>query len=400
MKIAHITDLHVTEKYIDGPDGHARLLADAAKAICQSGAQLCTVGGDLSGYTVPHRSTIRERNLLVDFMVEVSNVMPVVGARGNHDPMGEWLFLNHCRGRHPITYSEDPELISTTFADIVVLPWLDQTRFQGTQDYSGAVMARYQTQIAQFHEDLVEAKKLGKCRVMLVHGAFSKAMFRDGQPAVPTADPMIDMPALADPRYFDVALAGHYHLHQIIKAKIPACYGGSLAVSQYGEDFPKGWTLFDSETGEITHQPTAQRRRMKLVVNPATSRISECSPEIEGIKGLPVGRLRTFLADADLGDCDVRVVYEATGENAVEAAGQVFAIEEALVSSGAKVEIKAKIERTIQMREGLAEVAAATTLAEKTRAWATASKIAVPKATVEGAIVLLNDLEVRLAATT
>jgi DNA repair exonuclease SbcCD nuclease subunit len=399
MKVAHITDLHITEKYIDGPDGHARLLADAAKAICQSGAVLCTVGGDLAGYTVPHRSTIRERNLLVDFMVEVSKVMPVVVARGNHDPVGEWLFLNHCRGKHPITYSEDPEIISTVHAEVLVLPWLDQTRFQGTQDYSGAVMTRYQTQIAEFSDLLVDAGKQGKCRVMLVHGAFSKAMFRDGQPAVPTADPMIDLPVIADPKLFDVVLAGHYHLHQTIKAKIPACYGGSLATSQFGEDHPKGWTLYDHATGEITHQPVAQRRRMKVVVNPATSRISECSPEVDGMKGLPVGKLRDFLEEMSLSDCDIRVVYEATGENAVEAAGQINAVEEALSLAGAKVEIKAKIERQIQMREGLAEVASATTLAGKVRAWAAASKVPVTKATVEGSVVRLNDLEARLAAT-
>lgn len=95
LRVAHLSDLHVTE----GPRlaEQAEDLERITNAIIEARPHLVLLTGDYYGRTVPHRPTPRERAVLEPAVVRMAEVAPVVVLEGNHDH-GEALELARLLG--------------------------------------------------------------------------------------------------------------------------------------------------------------------------------------------------------------------------------------------------------------------------------------------------------------
>jgi len=99
-RIAHLADLHVTEgpRLQDQADTLTRVVDDVVAAR----PDLVILAGDLSGRTVPHRTTPQERAVLFPAVVQLAQIAPVVVVYGNHDQSPDLDGLAHLDGQWPV----------------------------------------------------------------------------------------------------------------------------------------------------------------------------------------------------------------------------------------------------------------------------------------------------------
>lgn len=123
MRIAHLSDLHI----IDGPrlDDHAETLANVVTEVLTLRPDLVLLTGDLTGRTVPHRTTPRERGVLYPQLVRLAEAAPVLVLAGNHDHDIDIDALEYLDGAWPIRVLKAAGLETiTTAAGPVDVCWL------------------------------------------------------------------------------------------------------------------------------------------------------------------------------------------------------------------------------------------------------------------------------------
>lgn len=385
MKVAFLTDLHVCEKEL----GRQRpILERAVELIVEQQPDLVLVGGDLAGYSVPHRVTVGERNTLLGALVRLAEICPVVVIRGNHDSVGEWDFLSHC---HNITYTDAVEHIRFPRFSVVALPWLDQGMLPDSDDYTKAVRKAYGDAIQGLAGEIRADARKDIPTFLLVHGAFSASMLHEGQPVVPTRDPLLDLTQLCAGLPFTAAFAGHYHLGQDVMGPIPGCYGGSLFVHNFGEDYPKTVAFFNTGSGLFETLEVRQPARVKLVIDVETRTVLEVKPPVLPLQGVPLAKLKTALAKSTI-EAEFRLEYHTPEGKADVARGVADAVERDLRDHSGSVEVVARVERDLKLRDGADLVAAAPTLPAKIRAWAK-GRATVSQSVMDGAILQLVEIE-------
>jgi hypothetical protein len=199
---------------------------------------------------------------------------------------------------------------------------------------------------------------------------------------VPTEDPTFRVADLIDDSY-DAAFFGHYHLPQELEGPAPSFYGGSLFVSQYGEDFSKGWLMFDTESKEASRFTVDQTP--KLVAEVTVQDGEAGSPSLRPHEG-------RFTLKA-LKGADVKLVVSSTSDErtaATEVGAQLKAKYEKHARS---VKVVLQIEKVVRAREGAEKIAGLPTIKAKVEAYY--DRI-IPKPTageVEDALVRLERIE-------
>lgn len=253
MRIAHLTDLHVTE----GPrlDDHAADLARIVDAALAAGPDLVLLTGDLYGRTVPHRSTPAEREVLYPQIARLAERCPVVVVAGNHDHPVDVAGLRHVRGAWPIhvalrTWRLDVDTPHGA-ASVYCLPYptrrvlLDgQDVPPGLQATADAVHARLDALFAGWRAEIAAARGDDPSRVLLlaahvqVRGSrTSGGEVLAGQEIEVGAD---ELAALG----VDYGALGHIHLRQEVGPRI--WYAGSPWRNDFSEtELSKGWHLVD-----------------------------------------------------------------------------------------------------------------------------------------------------------
>lgn len=100
MRIAHLSDLHIR----DGVrlEDHREVLERVVSNIICTKADLTIIAGDLTGKTVPHRSTPAERRVLYPALVRLASCCPIVVCYGNHDQEPDLDSLVNLGGDFPI----------------------------------------------------------------------------------------------------------------------------------------------------------------------------------------------------------------------------------------------------------------------------------------------------------
>ena len=100
MRIAHLSDLHLTE----GPrlaDQEA-VLTFIRERLAGQRPDLVLITGDINGRTVPHRSTPAERAVFFPFVRALTRLAPVVVLYGNHDYEGDLETLETVGQRYSV----------------------------------------------------------------------------------------------------------------------------------------------------------------------------------------------------------------------------------------------------------------------------------------------------------
>lgn len=357
MKFAFLSDVHVRDDRLDGAYGQGRLLDDCAAAIIDAAPSFVLVGGDLTGTTVPHKATPRERNAIVMFLMKFARAgIPVLTIRGNHDYPGDWDFLRHFSN---VRWSTCPEVVTMrSGVKVATLPWQDDKE-------PGSAL-----------ETLRKSWDLDKVVVLVAHAAVEGAMTGTGQPAIYTEDPILLRAALAGTAPLFVCL-GHYHDFQEWKSR-RMFYVGSLFVNEYGERVPKGWALCDVENGTYEHRELVQPLRHKVVYDAAIDKIVETSPEL--MSGLP---------------CHIKVVARYDEKDSAVAAANVAGLRQRLTNEMPIFSflVEAQVTRAARTRAGALEVMRAETLGEKLDRYVEASTAPVADVVRQRAHAILAEMQ-------
>ena len=388
QKAAFLTDLHVRDAEIEL---HAELLARVIEQVRDFAPDVILIGGDLAGMQVPHKATVSERNLIARTVAHLSMIAPVVCARGNHDFPGDYQFLGHFSD---VTWIEgDPALVTLDTEPplaVMVLPWLDRSRFAVGADYRAAVHDCYRAAIKHALPDLRETHEAGGACLLLGHAAIKGATLREGQPEVPTEDPVIDLgELLADVPHFDAGFFGHYHSPQQVFPR--HFYGGSLFVNEYGEEPARGWTAWAAH-GEHEHRTLVQPRRIVARYVAGTGRIEKIVPVL-----LATPSTMSELVSEPPERAVLKLVAAVPSPGALaaareEAAGYIGALAAHEIEAKAIFEV-AHVERS---REGAEATAAATTMTAKFGHWIGSLDEKPPKVDERRAVELLAEIEAEL----
>lgn len=354
MKAAFLSDIHVRESNLLT---HMEILNQVAEQIKDRNPDIILVGGDLVEQ-VSHKATPAERNALLSFFLKFE--CPVIVIRGNHDFPGDHDFKNHLL--NDITYVSEPTCIVSKDKSwgVLCLPWIDRSVFEIGTDYGASVRKLYRKAIIDMQMEVDHAFVLGHIAAM---GAF----LREGQPVVPTKDPMIDLDVLLKDADFEVVFLGHYHAPQELDAPVPAFYAGSTFAREYGEPGPKRWILWDSIRGA---ESVEIQQKYKLVFDASNEeRIEVRGGLLDGEGGviedilqkLDKNFVSSVRVSATIDECDV-----------VEARARVGRIIEKIKEMGIEVAPpQIHIERRVRVREGAAAIAKAVELREKVQAFFT-----------------------------
>lgn len=254
LRLAHLTDLHITE----GPRlaDQAEILEGIVRQAVQLGVQATLLTGDLYGRTVPHRSTPKERNVLVPAVRALARLGPVVVVPGNHDYPGDLDILGELGGGMdwPVVVANRPRVIKlqTPGVDLHVyaVPWPTKRILLQGQRVPGGPEATRQLASDKLHQLLglwaarVKRTREKSCltaQVLAAHCMTAGARTSGGEDlsGIEIELRRDSMEALG----IDYGALGHLHYRQQVAER--CWYGGDPWAVDFGETEDKGWHLVD-----------------------------------------------------------------------------------------------------------------------------------------------------------
>lgn len=373
LRVAFLTDLHVREADLVL---HSDLLRGIVDQITAFAPHVIFLGGDLAGLQVPHKASVRERNLIARTVAALASVAPLVAVRGNHDFPGDYQFLGHFPN---VTWVEgDPGLVLLDTSvgvpvGVLALPWLDRSRFPVGADYAEAVRSVYCAAAKSSAADLESVRREGGRCFILGHLAALGGSLRPGQPTVPTEDPTIELASIPGFTVFDAGFYGHYHSPQDLLPRHR--YGGSAFINEFGEEPVRGWTSWSD--GVFEHIAVVQPRRVVVEYAAASGAISSIRPMLVGRSPKTVAEFARDPPESAV----VKLVSHVPSAGALPAAREEAArYIGALASHGVEAQASYETVHSERSRAGAAATAAATTMSDKFMHWV-ASLDAPPSAT-------------------
>jgi exonuclease SbcD len=251
LRVAHLTDLHLTED-----SRRPWRLADQAEdlervttAILETRPHLVLLTGDFYGRTVPHRPSPLERAVLEPAIVRLAEAAPVVVLEGNHDH-GEALGLaSLLGGAYPIRVVRGAEAFTVhTEAGPVAMfglaypskRWLVAQagalgRLEAQDATSGALAAILRSwagRIDRQRKRAPEVPIIALAHATITGSILAGSFIADGHDVeVP--------PELLTAMAVDYGALGHIHQRQELAARW--WYAGDPWCVDFGERGPKGW---------------------------------------------------------------------------------------------------------------------------------------------------------------
>jgi hypothetical protein len=247
MRIAHLTDLHLT----DGPRlaEQAEELGRIAATMIAVRPHLIALTGDFYGHTVPHRSSVAERRVLFGFVARLARALPetrIIVVYGNHDFPGDLEPLAHLGADGQVTVHDRADAVIVGKCEVLILPFVTKAGILSMlgPDAGGLADLRAATQraVAGLLGLWAARGRAPGCtrRVLLGHVQISGSKLSGGEVLV-TNEPEVtvaDLQALN----LDAGMIGHIHVQQEAAPRV--WFGGSPWSSDYGEHDPKGWMLW------------------------------------------------------------------------------------------------------------------------------------------------------------
>lgn len=370
MRVAVIADSHFDES--SRFEECVRVHAWIAEDIRERDVDLVLHAGDV----FERKSTPTERRAVADWLRSVADVAPVVIVRGNHDALGDLPLLERLRTRHPITVVEDARVVHVAGAAVACLAWPRKS----------AILA--QAQLTQAEGELAAGDALRSVlrglgqqlaahdgpRILLAHAMVSGSRTSTGQPLVGC-----DLELGLDDLQLvgaDAYALGHIHKGQGWElprpadrqrhAPVPApvLYPGSPRRTAFGEVEAKGYTLL-----EVGPDHRAHHRLIETPCAPMVLVQGEYSMDPSPYSGTGGQHLLvTDAGDLDPRGAEVRLRYLVDADRRDEARRAADELAAGWRASGAAV-VKVEEEVIPTTRARAPEVATATTLAEKLRAY-------------------------------
>lgn len=365
MKIAHLSDLHVTEGQAleDQREDLTRIVGQ----VLEARPDLVVLTGDYYGRTVPHRPSPRERGVLEPLLVRLAEAAPVLVLEGNHDH-GEALALaKELGGAYPIQVLDcaGTTLVPTPAGPARVY-WLAYPtkrwllagleRPPGVTEATSVATARVHGLLTAWRGRMERQRQAepGTPILFLGHFQVGGSMLSSGE--------VLQTGEIEIARHQLEALPVHYgalgHVHKRQEIAPAWWYVGNPWPVDFGETGIRGWHLITVGDGptQVVFHPSGSRPWITLRYRWAADRedggarwISRPSPEeIEAAKGAVV-RARLVVPDVHAATCP----WEA----------EVLALE----AIAHRVQPERTLEPTVRVRAPA--VAEAATIPDKIRAW-------------------------------
>ena len=256
MRIAHASDLHVTE----GPRlaDQAETLSGMVDAMLEARPDLVLLTGDFYGRTVPHRSTPAERAVLFPAVVRLAGVAPVVVVYGNHDHDPDLDALEHLGGEWPVIVVKTARVVEVPtpagVAHVYAIPypskrWLlaGEDAPRGLAESQRLVGDRLGALVGLWAHRIRRRRVAAPAEVHVLAAHLQVAGSSTAGGEVLAGQEIELTPAQLDVLPVDYGALGHLHLRQ--EPALRCWYPGSPWRNDYGERDPKGWHLVDVHPG-------------------------------------------------------------------------------------------------------------------------------------------------------
>ena len=370
MKIAHLADLHITERPSRADislEGQALILGWIAGDINDQDCDLAVIAGDVFDR---FDTTAEERALAADFFQLLR--VPLVVIPGNHENAQDLALISRIpRGDDLPTIFTDQAFVSKMAcvdAMIACLPWPrkaavvkwlfavsekgvgHQDTIQGAKDALARVLTSFRASFAGFSGP----------KVLVAHAEVLDAELDGGQDSTGKVELGLS-PADLDIGADYVAL-GHFHKRQHKPGTY--CYCGAPRQMRFGDDAAKGYMIFDTEKRTLTPRDAPGRKLRTIEGKIQDGELVTITEH----NGPPV--------DKDRGDV-VRLVYDVAENERERVRKNVEKVTSANFP-GCRVIIEPRV--IAQTATRAAEIRAAKTPAEKLTAYHEAKKLPAPGA--------------------
>lgn len=262
MRIAHLSDLHITE----GPhlDDHRETLSRIVQAALACNPHLWLLTGDFYGRTVPHRSTPRERAVLYPLVRQMAETGPVVVLYGNHDFDPDLDSMALLGGRWPVYVVKVAESFRVVTpagpARLWAIPYPAKKWLLAGEEKAPGVLQGQATAAsklsmllslwtARIQAARVATRRDGFCEphIFTAHAQVCGGRTSGGE-VLAGQEIEIGQADLAM-MGVDYGALGHLHLRQ--EPALRCWYPGSPWMNDHGEAKDiKGWHLVDIDTGD------------------------------------------------------------------------------------------------------------------------------------------------------
>ena len=363
MRVAIVADSHFdvsnTGRMAECESVHHWIAEDAAKRECS----VLLHAGDL----YERKSEPVERKAAADFVQHVTEAMPMVMVRGNHDADGDIALLERLDTRHNLFVAEEPCVCVTGEGDCVVvgcLPWPSKrniAQFAISREHGELVAQEALVAVLRGLGQQMDAHAHPTTpKVLLMHAMVRGSRVSTGQPLVGCdLEVGLDDLTLAAADFYAL---GHIHMHQDWRppdaGSVPVVYPGSPRRTTFGETEQKGYIVATFEGSVCTgweHVPTpcAPMLLFEGAWDPEDLRLvitSKAFPHKDSVKGT-----------------EVRLRYNVDADKRRDGAIAAEDIRGRMLTDGA---LSVKVEEVVnpQVRARAPEVAQAKTIGEKLNA--------------------------------
>lgn len=264
LRIAHLTDLHITDNARLGDQ--AEVLSRMVKQCASAGVQATLLTGDLYGRTVPHESSPAERNVLFPAVRALAQLGPVIVIPGNHDYPGDLDALEYLGGGYgwPVVVQKRPQRLKVetpgATLHVYAVPWPtranllqgeasklppDQVR-KMTGDKLDQIMRLWGSSVRRARQSTPDAVHVFAAHCMTIGARTSGGEVMTGREIEVSREAMESIGV-------DYGALGHMHYRQEVAKR--CWYGGDPWRVDFGETDEKGWHLIDIGERRIYDDP-------------------------------------------------------------------------------------------------------------------------------------------------
>lgn len=355
MKILHTADWHIGS--FKGPEQDGvnlrsmdtlKCLEEVVRVAENELPDLILVSGDIFHQAEiwqsrSHKEVLQARDIILRLSKTCGKIVVMRGTP-NHDSEDAFDELRaHFELVNNVYIVTDPQIINTTYADIVVVPGFDKGKFRAkfpglSKDEENMVFSDELGNIVVGMKSLCEP---GKLTILMSHYTVPGANTESGQVQfLSQVEPVITQEMLIAANYDLVAL-GHIHRPQFINGLDNVCYSGAVnAINFNDEGQERGFWIHHFEegafgkTGLVFTDSEFHKTpyREFLTINWDKNDVEQA---INNPESLPI-----YFAQKGVADKIVRIIYSCTAEQ--KKAINTAQIEKALYDAGAfwKADIK------------------------------------------------------------
>jgi DNA repair exonuclease SbcCD nuclease subunit len=208
------------------------------------------------------KSTIDSRNIVKERMKSLAKVAPVLICYGNHDYANDLEILGDLRSDNPIKIYNTISTVQYDDCMIYAVPWIDKSRWlQINPEYDISSANSSVSALLLKYISHLRGKSVLTKNILFGHILISGAKAENMQPLIGEGVTIgeYDLKDIG----FDMSALGHIHLKQTF-ADGKTFYNGSPAAMDFGEQFEKWFSIYDTQSSQLEWYKIPAIKRMTI----------------------------------------------------------------------------------------------------------------------------------------